>query len=243
MSRDEIFNKSMPLVEDFRFGENVASVFDDMLLRSVPFYAEMQRMVGEIAADFAAPGSRVYDLGCSTGTTLIHLDQVLGEREVTLVGVDNSEEMLAKCRQKMAEHSFSNPVELTCADLNQGIFLQDASMALMVLTLQFIRPLNRDKLIRGIYDGLRENGALILIEKVLGEDSIFNRSFIKYYYEFKKRNGYSEMEISQKREALENVLIPYRLRENQEMLERAGFPCVDVFFKWYNFSGIVAVKR
>jgi tRNA (cmo5U34)-methyltransferase len=243
MAKDEIFSKSMPVVEDFHFGENVASVFDDMLLRSVPFYAEMQRMVGEMAADFAAPGSRIYDLGCSTGTTLIHLDQVLGEREVTLVGVDNSEEMLARCRQKLAEHSLSNPVELACADLNQGIFLRDASMALMVLTLQFIRPLNRDKLIRGIFDGLRENGALILIEKVLGEDSIFNRTFIKHYYEFKKRNGYSELEISQKREALENVLIPYRLKENQEMLERAGFHCVDVFFKWYNFSGLVAVKR
>jgi len=243
MSKDEVFKNSIPLVEDFRFGENVASVFDDMLTRSVPFYPEMQRMVGEMARDFAAPGSRIYDLGCSTGTTLIHLDQVLGERDITLVGVDNSEEMLAKCRQKMAEHSFSNAVELTCADLNKGIFLEDASMALMVLTLQFIRPLQRDKLIRGIYDGLRENGALILIEKVLGEDSIFNRSFIKYYYEFKKRNGYSEMEISQKREALENVLIPYRLKENQEMLERVGFRCVDVFFKWYNFSGIVAVKK
>ncbi len=243
MSRDEVFKQAVSVAEDFRFGEKVASVFDDMLSRSVPFYPEMQRMIGEMAADFAAPGSRVYDLGCSTGTTLIHLDQVLGEREITLVGVDNSEEMLDKCRQKMAEHRFSNKVELTCADLNQGIYLEDASMAFLVLTLQFIRPLNRDKLIRGIYDGLRENGALILVEKVLGEDSLFNRSFIKYYYEFKKRNGYSEMEISQKREALENVLIPYRLEENREMLERAGFHCVDVFFKWYNFSGIVAVKR
>jgi len=181
--------------------------------------------------------------GYSTGTTLIHLDQLLRERGVTFVGVDNSEEMLAKCKNKLAEHGFSSKVEFACADLNQGIYVEDASLALMVLTLQFIRPLYRDKLIRGIYEGLRENGALILVEKVLGEDSFFNRSFIKYYYEFKKRNDYSEMEISQKREALENVLIPYRLKENLEMLELAGFKCVDVFFKWYNFAGIVAVKR
>ena len=243
MSKDEVFKESLSVIEDFRFGENVASVFDDMLTRSVPFYPEMQRMIGEMAADFAAPGSRIYDLGCSTGTTLIHLDQVLGERDVTFVGVDNSEDMLTKCRQKMAEFDFSNKVELTCADLNQGIYVEDASIALMVLTLQFIRPLHRDKLIKSIYEGLRENGALILVEKVLGEDSFFNRSFIKYYYDFKKKNGYSELEISQKREALENVLIPYRLKENQEMLEHAGFHCVEVFFKWYNFTGIVAVKR
>ena len=243
MSKDEVFKQSLPVIEDFTFGEKVASVFDDMLSRSVPFYPEMQRMIGEMAVDFAVEGSRIYDFGCSTGTTMILLDQLLRERGVTFVGIDNSEEMLAKCKNKLAEHGFSSKVEFACADLNQGIYVEDASLALMVLTLQFIRPLYRDKLIRGIYEGLRENGALILVEKVLGEDSFFNRSFIKYYYEFKKRNDYSEMEISQKREALENVLIPYRLKENLEMLELAGFKCVDVFFKWYNFAGIVAVKR
>lgn len=243
MAKDEVFSQSLSAIEDFKFGEKVATVFDDMLSRSVPFYPEMQRIIGEMAGDFAVEGSRIYDFGCSTGTTLIHLDQLLRERAVTFVGVDNSEEMLEKCRQKMAENGFSSKVELVCTDLNQNIYVENASLALMVLTLQFIRPLYRDKLMRGIYEGLRENGALILIEKVLGEDSFFNRAFIKYYYEFKKRNGYSELEISQKREALENVLIPYRLKENLEMLEHAGFQCVDVFFKWYNFAGIVAVKR
>jgi tRNA (cmo5U34)-methyltransferase len=112
----------------------------------------------------------------------------------------------------------------------------------MLLTLQFVRPLYRDKLIADIYRGMNENGALIIVEKVLGEDSLFNRLFIKYYYDMKRRNGYSEIEITQKREALENVLIPYKLLENREMLLREGFRYVDVFFKWYNFCGIVAVK-
>jgi tRNA (cmo5U34)-methyltransferase len=120
--------------------------------------------------------------------------------------------------------------------------INNASLVLMVLTLQFIRPLYRDKLIGSIHAGLNENGALILVEKVLGEDSLFNRLFIEHYYEFKMRNGYSEMEISQKREALENVLVPYKLMENREMLLRAHFRYVDVFFKWYNFCGLIAVK-
>jgi len=112
----------------------------------------------------------------------------------------------------------------------------------MVLTLQFIRPLYRESLIRSIYEGLGDNGCVILVEKVLAEDSTFNRLFIQHYYEMKRRNGYSDLEIAQKREALENVLVPYRLEENRTLLRKQGFQQVDVFFKWYNFCGIVARK-
>jgi tRNA (cmo5U34)-methyltransferase len=110
------------------------------------------------------------------------------------------------------------------------------------LTLQFVRPLYRDTLIRQIADGVNANGCLILVEKVLSADSLLNRMFIKFYYDMKRRNGYSDMEIAQKREALENVMIPYRIEENTELLKRNGFKAVDTFFKWYNFAGLVAVK-
>src|SRR5205814_3503704 len=135
---------------------------------------------------------------------------------------------------------FNRPHELLCADLNKGFAMENASVALMILTLQFIRPLYRDKLIGQILRGLNENGCLILVEKVIGEDSLFNRLFIKHYYEMKRQNGYSDLEISQKREALENVLVPYKLLENRDMLIQAGFRYCDVFFKWYNFCGIIA---
>jgi tRNA (cmo5U34)-methyltransferase len=239
--RDEVFRDKVEDVADFHFGEKVASVFDNMVERSVPFYGEMQRMIWELASDFAVPGTNVYDLGCSTGTTMLQLDQHVPEK-VRFVGVDNSEEMLKKCREKLAEHKFTREHELRCVDLNQGVHVENASMVLMILTLQFIRPLYRDKLIGNLYHGLNENGALILVEKLIGEDSLFNRLFIKYYYDLKKRNGYTELEIAQKREALENVLVPYKLMENREMLLRTGFRYCDVFFKWYNFCGIIAVK-
>jgi tRNA (cmo5U34)-methyltransferase len=238
--RDEVFRK-VEAVADFNFGEKVASVFDDMLDRSVPFYHEIQRMIGEMATDFAVPGTNIYDLGCSTGTTLLNLDACVGP-DVRFVGVDYSEEMLKRCRQKLTQEKLHHPCELVCADLNQGVAIQNASMVLMVLTLQFVRPLYRDTLIETIYRGLNDNGCLILVEKVLGEDSIFNRLFIKYYYDLKKRHGYSELEISKKREALENVLVPYKLMENRELLLRSGFRYCDVFFKWYNFCGVIAVK-
>jgi tRNA (cmo5U34)-methyltransferase len=113
---------------------------------------------------------------------------------------------------------------------------------MLILTLQFIRPLHREPLVQSIYNGLNDNGCLILVEKVLGEHSTFNRLFIQHYYEMKLRNGYTQLEIAQKREALENVLIPYRLEENKELLRRVGFRHVDVFFKWYNFCGMIALK-
>lgn len=239
--RDEVYRSEHSAVADFRFGADVATVFDDMVTRSVPFYVEIQRMIAEMAGDFATPDSVIYDLGCSTGTTFLNMHPKL-DPSVRLVGIDNSPEMLDKCRAKLLEHGMARPCELRYADLNEGVVIEDASVVMLILTLQFVRPLNRDRLIVDVFRGLRQNGCLILVEKLLGEDSLFNRLFIKYYYDMKRRNGYSELEISQKREALENVLVPYKLLENRELLLRTGFRFVDVFFKWYNFCGMVAVK-
>ncbi|MFO1207329.1 MAG: carboxy-S-adenosyl-L-methionine synthase CmoA [Burkholderiales bacterium] len=241
VGQDRVFAEQREAIADFSFGAEVAQVFDDMLSRSVPFYGEIQRMVAELARDIVVPESNVYDLGCSTGTTLLMLDRELPDN-VNFVGIDDSREMLAKCEQKLREHGAKREIRLECTDLHTGVDMTDASLALMVLTLQFLRPLHRERLIADIYTGLRPNGGLILVEKVLGEDSHFNRLFIKHYYDFKRRNGYSETEIAQKREALENVLIPYKLLENRELLLKSGFRYVDVFFKWYNFAGIVAIK-
>jgi tRNA (cmo5U34)-methyltransferase len=238
---DKVYRDERDAVGDFRFDKSVATVFDDMVSRSVPFYGEIQRMVVELAADFAEPGTSVYDLGCSSGTTFVALDPAV-DKTVRFVGVDNSPDMLDKCREKFVAKQIKRPFDLVTADINDGIHIENASVVLLVLTLQFIRPLRRERLIADIFRGMRPNAALIVVEKVLGEESIFNRLFIKYYYDMKRRHGYSELEISQKREALENVLVPYKLLENRELLLSAGFSAVYVFFKWYNFTGMVAVK-
>ncbi|MCB0514691.1 MAG: carboxy-S-adenosyl-L-methionine synthase CmoA [Chitinophagales bacterium] len=239
--KDEVFNQNESNVNDFKFGAQVAIVFDDMVSRSVPFYAEIQRMITDIAADFASEQGVVYDLGCSTGTTMLNLNQVLPDN-IAFVGIDDSDEMLKRCDENLKEAGFSRPYSLVNADLNKGVQVPNASVVVMCLTLQFIRPLYRQKLIKDIYDQLLPNGCLILVEKVLGEYSLFNRHFIKYYYDMKRRNNYSELEISQKREALENILIPYKLKENEELLLNTGFSMCETFFKWYNFSAMVAVK-
>jgi tRNA (cmo5U34)-methyltransferase len=241
MERDEVFREKYTKPSDFKFSSKVAGVFDDMVNRSVPFYEEMQRMVAELAADHAQPGTFIYDLGCSTGTTLLHMDQTVDE-EVPFVGVDDSQDMLAKCRNKLAHAGIKRDCSLIVADLNKDIQIENASVVVLLLTLQFVRPINRERLVRHIFNGLEKDGTLIIVEKILAEDSRFNRDFIKYYYDMKRRHHYSEMEIAQKREALENVLIPYKLSENITLLRDAGFEHCEIFFKWYNFTGIIAKK-
>ena len=240
---DRLFAESRPRAEDFRFDADTAAVFDDMLDRSVPFYAEIQRMIGELAADFAVGGARIYDLGCSTANTFLSIGHRLApELDVQFIGIDSSEDMLRQAEQKLAGARFPWPYSLRHHDLNAALSIDNAAVALMVLTLQFVRPLNRESLMAGLCRGLNDGGCLLLVEKVLGDAPTFNRLFIGHYHEMKRRRGYSDLEIAQKREALENVLVPYSLEENRRLLRRAGFRHVDVFFKWYNFCGLVATK-
>lgn len=240
MPKDEVF-KDIIQASDFKFNKNVANVFDDMVNRSVPFYGEMQRMIAELAKTHAQLNTNVYDLGCSTGTTLIGMDQYV-DPSVTFVGIDDADEMLKKCDVKLKEAGVNRPYNLVVADLGKPIEIKNASVVVLCLTLQFVRPLHRERLIKNIHENLNPGGVLILVEKILAEDSGFNRDFIEYYYEMKRRHQYSEIEISQKREALENVLIPYKLSENIILLKETGFSHHEVFFKWYNFTGIVAKK-
>lgn len=241
MSKDEVFRDQIEKASDFKFGANVARVFDDMVNRSVPFYGEIQRMMAEIASGHAREGTDVYDLGCSTGATLIGMNTMV-DQQIRFIGVDDSQEMLDKCNSKLIEHGFTRPYELRCADLGKGVNIQNASVVVLCLTLQFVRPIYREQVIKNIIDGLNPGGILILVEKILAEESSFNREFIEYYYNYKRRNNYSEMEIAQKREALENVLVPYKLSENISLLRDKGFSHCEVFFKWYNFAGLIATK-
>ena len=239
--KDQLFSEQKNNILDFDFGEETTAVFDDMLERSIPLYRELQRMTGELANDFAVSGTNIYDLGCSTGNTLQALCSSIA-CDVRFIGVDYSEFMLEKARNNFTQLGIQRSYEFKCADLNEGFPIENASVVVLNLTLQFVRPLQRDIIIKQIMSGLTDKGCLILVEKVLGNDSLFNRMFIKLYYDMKKRNGYSETEIAQKREALENILIPYRVDENFELLRKNGFQHIDTFFKWYNFCGILAVK-
>jgi tRNA (cmo5U34)-methyltransferase len=245
MKTDRIFSEATTRRSDFEFDARVAEVFDDMLIRSIPFYLEQQYMIKEIAKKFWIPGTDVYDLGCSTATTLVSLcHEIKGPGR--FVGYDNSVPMLEQAKRKIEENEFGNRIEARYGDLNGDLLelpLENSSVVTMSWTLQFIRPLRRHNLIKWIYNGLVEDGVLIVTEKVLTDNTHMNRFFIDFYYDFKRRNGYSESEIAKKREALENILIPYRIDENTEMFRRGGFQIVETFFRWYNFAGFLCVKK
>jgi tRNA (cmo5U34)-methyltransferase len=239
--KDRIFDDE-GRVSDFEFDEKVARVFDDMVARSVPYYDEIQRLQVELAVEFLPDReSLVYDLGCSTGTTL-HLlaSHPRCPKAARFAGIDNSAAMLAEAKAKLG--GTGGVVELVEADLNAGVELKPCRIVFLNWTLQFVRPLYREALVRRVYEALEPGGALFLSEKVLLSNSFLNRLYIEHYLRYKRSRGYSDAEIQRKREALENVLVPYRLEENRLMLERAGFGTIDPFFRWLNFACLLAVK-
>lgn len=192
MGGDQLFDNEKVRRSDFEFNEEVANIFDDMLKRSVPFYSEQQNLLKAIVKKFYMPGTKIIDLGCSTGTTLIHLAKAI-DNAAQLVGYDNSEPMLGKARANMELANVSEQIELLHADLNEDLSALDfsnASIVTLCWTLQFIRPLKRDALINKIYGSMLERGALIVTEKVLTNDSHMNRFFIEFYFDFKRKNGF-----------------------------------------------------
>jgi len=240
VTRDTLFDTKVPGVK-FEFNEMVAEVFDDMLDRSVPFYKEIIEMTAEILGRSLQKGDVVYDLGCSTGTTLLYLARTLESRKLKFVGLDNSKAMLAKARRKAEMFSMTQRIVFSEQDITRADF-SGAGGVILNYTLQFINPAMRPEFLRNVQNGLRSGGVLILSEKVVSRDKAVNEQFLDAYHQYKMRSGYSELEIANKREALENVLIPLCIQENLDLLLQAGFSRAETFFQWFNFVSILACK-
>ncbi len=233
--KDTIFEK--PISKQFEFDDSVASVFDDMLSRSVPHYKLALDLSVRFALDYATKNKIVYDLGCSTGTVLLELFR--SNKDLKLIGIDSSEAMLKLAQNK--SNAFGANLNLICGDILNEKF-ESCDVVISNYTLQFIRPLVRDDLVKKIFDALDVGGVFIFSEKVITEDKKLHNLFIQEYYDYKRKQGYSDFEIAQKREALENVLIPYSEDENKQMVLKAGFSKVETIFKWVNFATFIAIK-
>jgi tRNA (cmo5U34)-methyltransferase len=227
--------------EDFAFSDRVVEVFDDMLDRSVPFYQEVIKATAHLLRRHLQPGDSVCDLGCSTGTSLLQMARLLEGHDLRLVGIDSSPAMLEKARLKAEMYGRQHTIDFCLEDITR---IQRPGTAAFVVnyTLQFIRPLLRPALIESLFANLRPGGLLIVSEKTILPDGRLNRSFIDIYHDLKRERGYSELEIARKREALENILIPFSIEENIALLGKAGFQPVTPFFQWFNFSSFVACK-
>ena len=227
-------------IQPFCFDEGVADCFDDMVSRSVPYYGEIHRILLDILPYQVRAGDRIYDLGCSTGTTLLAISQNIQDPSMQLIGLDQSPFMIAKAKEKCA--SCVHPIEFICEDLRCHP-LQNSGLVIMNYTLQFIAEVDRAKLLHRIYRSLRPGGLFILSEKIESKDSKVQQLQTNLYYDFKRKNGYSELEISQKREALENILVPLSLEAQLELLHLSGFDHVDMIFRWFSFACFIGIKK
>ncbi len=235
--KDNIFESSLD--KKFEFDESVATVFDDMLSRSVPFYDEVQKLIISFILQNQKDGKRVLDLGSSTARFLIDLYLAMSSN-MYLKGLDNSEAMLKQAKAKCKAYGVD--IELILADLITYDF-DKQDFITSNYTLQFIRPIERANLVKKIYDSLQKDGYFIFSEKVVFEEKKMDKTMIDIYYDFKKAQGYSVYEISNKREALENVLVPYTIKENIKLCMDAGFDDVTTIFQWANFATFVAQKK
>lgn len=239
--KDSIYAQPLASIADFAFDDTVAAVFPDMIQRSVPGYSTIIAMTGVLAERYAQTNTHCYDLGCSLGASTLSMAKQLEGRDCSLIGVDNSAAMLTRCQQRVTESKLNTTVELIEADIND-IAINNASVVVLNFTLQFVPLESRPALIKRIADGMQPGGILILSEKICFEDEHLQALNVDLHHSFKRANGYSDMEISQKRSAIENVLIPETLQCHQQRLKAAGFQSVDVWFQCFNFASLVAIK-
>lgn len=234
--RDRLFSEAYEQVSAFAFDEQVASVFPDMIQRSVPGYDTILKGIAMYAMRFVQSGTRVYDLGASLGAVSLTVDQAIGHRNVDIHAIDNSDAMISRLSQLLEKQKIYNRIHTHLDDLRH-IEFQQASMVVSNFTLQFLPPGSRRAVCELIYQSLNDQGVFILSEKIQSSGQM-----IDFYHGYKKINGYSDLEIAQKRQALEDTLKPDTLAHWQQRLDDIGFQSVEVWFRAFNFISLVAFK-
>ncbi len=241
MSEDRIFATSEAEPGSFDFNADVADVFPDMLRRSIPGYAVTIEAIGTLASRYVQPDSRCYDLGCSLGAATLAVRRNVNVAECQIIAVDQAPAMIARCREIIAADDSDVPVSIVEEDVRK-IGIERASMVVMNYTLQFLPAAERDAMIARIYNGMLAGGIFVLSEKVVDEDDAVAELLEQLHHEFKRQNAYSDLEISRKRAALENVLVPESIATHRARLQHAGFRHIGVWLRHFNFVSIIATR-
>ncbi|MDR9827633.1 carboxy-S-adenosyl-L-methionine synthase CmoA [Vibrio sp. FNV 38] len=240
-NKDTIFSAPIDKIGDFTFDEHVVEVFPDMIQRSVPGYSNIISAIGMLAERFVKPNTNVYDLGCSLGAATLSMRRHINQEGCHIIAVDNSPAMVERCKLHINSYRSDTPVDVVEADIRE-IDIDNASVVVLNFTLQFLSPDDRFTLLKKIHAGLRPGGILILSEKFVFEDSISNELLIDLHHDFKRANGYSELEISQKRSAIENVMRPDSTASHKQRFKEIGFSSFEVWFQCFNFGSMFAIK-
>lgn len=240
MSRDGIYNSDIHS-KGFVFDDKVATVFSDMINRSVPGYGQTLQMVEIISHQYAQPGTNLYDLGCSLGAATMALSRGSSGKDCKVTGVDNSPSMVKRCKETLDETLQNKSIEIICQDV-LDTEIENSSVVVLNFVLQFIAKDDRLTLLKKIWAGLKPGGVLILSEKIAFDNPDENSVQTNLHHAFKRVQGYSDLEISRKRTALENVLVSESLERHLDRLREAGFSQAFVWFQCFNFSSIIAIK-
>ncbi len=238
---DIIFSNKQSQVKDFTFDAQVVEVFPDMISRSVPGYNTIIDTIGRLSSSLVTDNSTVYDLGCSLGAATLAMRRAIKAKNCQIIGVDNSAAMVERCKIHVNAFKGQTPVDIIEANI-LDIEIKNASMVVLNFTLQFLEPEQRQTLINKIANGLNPGGLLLLSEKVTDDNDICQQLLTDLHHDFKRANGYSELEIAQKRTALENVMRPDSLAVHQERLSQAGFNHISPWFQCFNFCSLIAIK-
>lgn len=239
--KDQLYAHQRDQISGFQFDRSVVSVFPDMIQRSVPGYSTIIHMIGQMAERYATTGSRLYDLGCSLGAATLAMRHRITAADTRIIAIDNSPDMVERCQTVIDADSGMVPVEIRCEDLKE-VSIEEASICILNFTLQFIPIEERATLLNKIAKGMLPGGVLILSEKIAFEDAEHQHLMTELHHNFKRANGYSDLEIAQKRSALDNVLLPETLSCHRQRLLAAGFRSVDCWFQCFNFTSIIAFK-
>ena len=244
-NRDNLYQEQQSSVSKFTFDEQVAEVFADMIARSVPGYQQILELLPSLVEEFTFDKANYYDLGCSLGAGMLAIASSLAKQKTntTVIGIDNSQAMLDQAEVLIEPYFNEKQINfsLQCSDIRQ-FKLTQAALVLMNFTLQFIPLLDRDPLLQNIYNNTQKGGALILSEKIKFDDTTTNNRMINIHHNFKARQGYTQLEISQKRDAIENVLIPETLNAHIQRLRSVGFKTITPWVQNLQFISILAIK-
>lgn len=241
MSHDHIYKDNAPTRGTFEFNDNVAEVFPDMLRRSIPGYAASIQAISSLASRYVVPGTQCYDLGCSLGAATIAMRQGIFASGCRIIAIDNAPAMVSRCKDNIAQDAGDTPVDVLEGDIRR-MDIANASMVVMNYTLQFLPIDERQQMIQRVAEGTRPGGIFVLSEKVVDEDASVEALLVDLHHDFKRRQAYSELEISRKRAAIENVLIPETIATHRHRMLSAGFEHVGVWLRYFNFVSIVAIR-
>lgn len=233
----------------WEFDEYVTDCFEDMLERSIPQYSVMRKSVSKLSNAIVSSNKNtdinILDIGCSDGLMIKSLKENIDclNKNITYTGIDVSEPMLKKAKHRFLDEILNRTVQIYNCDLRTDFPSGNYDLITSCLSIQFTPIEYRQHIIQNVYNSLNQsNGVFIMVEKVLGNTDSLNRLFIDTYYDMKRENGYSDEQIERKRLSLEGVLVPVTNSWNIELLKQAGFRQVDVFWRWMNFVGYIAIK-